>query len=144
MSKNWYLAEPSFRRRTASRIYIEREKISTLVWTRIYKGKVTRVFRLQSFRGHRLDGDAFLYVSDVFENLEDYDPVHPHEQPQSSAPALPAAIDTAVEVLPGETLAHATRLPDEALRQPSHSEEDHHVTKGTARMTKRTPPRVIT
>src|SRR6266478_2444736 len=138
MSKELVISAASHERRVAIleegqlvEIYIEREKEFALVGS-IYKGKVTRVLPgMQSaFVDIGLDGDAFLYVSDVFENLEDYDPVHPHEQPQSSAPALPAAIDTAVEVLPGETLAHATRLPDEALRQPSHSEEDHHVDEG--------------
>src|SRR5216684_3701799 len=112
-------------------IYIEREKEFALVGS-IYKGKVTRVLPgMQSaFVDIGLDGDAFLYVSDVFENLEDYDPVHSHEQPQSSAPALPAAIGAPVEVLPGETLAHAARLHDEALQQPSPGEEAHHVHEG--------------
>jgi len=47
-----------------------------------------------------LDGDAFLYVSDVFENLEDYD----HGQPQEDAPApaLAAQGGPAIEVLPGK------------------------------------------
>ncbi len=116
MSKELVISAASHERRVAIleegqlvEIYIEREKEFALVGS-IYKGKVTRVLPgMQSaFVDIGLDGDAFLYVSDVFENLEDYDPVHPHEQPQSSAPALPAAIDTAVEVLPGETLAHAT------------------------------------
>src|SRR6266849_10249541 len=51
-----------------------------------------------------LDGDAFLYVSDVFENLEDYDHDHGHA-PQASA--LPPAAAALVEALPGESLAHA-------------------------------------
>src|SRR5207249_7335186 len=50
-------------------IYIEREKEFALVGS-IYKGKVTRVLPgMQSaFVDIGLDGDAFLYVSDVFEN----------------------------------------------------------------------------
>ena len=135
MSKELVISAASHERRVAIleegqlvEIYIEREKEFALVGS-IYKGKVTRVLPgMQSaFVDIGLDGDAFLYVSDVFENLEDYDPVHPHEQPQSSAPALPAAIGTPVEVLPGETLAHATRLHDEALQQPSPDEEVHHL-----------------
>ncbi len=138
MSKELVISAASHERRVAIleegqlvEIYIEREKEFALVGS-IYKGKVTRVLPgMQSaFVDIGLDGDAFLYVSDVFENLEDYDPVHPHEQPQSSAPALPPAIGTQVEVLPGETLAHATRLHDEALQQPSPDEEDHHVDEG--------------
>src|SRR6266849_10019150 len=138
MSKELVISAASHERRVAILeegqlvdIYIEREKEFALVGS-IYKGKVTRVLPgMQSaFVDIGLDGDAFLYVSDVFENLEDYDPVHPHEQPQSSAPALPAAIGTPVEVLPGETLAHASRLHDEGLQQPSQGEEDHHVDEG--------------
>src|SRR6266403_4931041 len=138
MSKELVISAASHERRVAIleegqlvEIYIEREKEFALVGS-IYKGKVTRVLPgMQSaFVDIGLDGDAFLYVSDVFENLEDYDPVHPHEQSKSSAPALPAAIDTPVEVLPGETLAHATRLQDETLQQPSHAEEDLHVDEG--------------
>src|SRR5882724_6101681 len=138
MSKELVISAASHERRVAIleegqlvEIYIEREKEFALVGS-IYKGKVTRVLPgMQSaFVDIGLDGDAFLYVSDVFENLEDYDPVHPHEQPQSPAPALPAAIGTPVEVLPGETLAHASRLHDEGLQQPSQGEEDHHVDEG--------------
>src|SRR6266850_649407 len=135
MSKELVISAASHERRVAIleegqlvEIYIEREKEFALVGS-IYKGKVTRVLPgMQSaFVDIGLDGDAFLYVSDVFENLEDYDPVHPHEQPQSSAPALPAAIGTPVEVLPGETLARATGHHDEAQRQEYHAAEDHHV-----------------
>src|SRR5882724_2847043 len=138
MSKELVISAASHERRVAIleegqlvEIYIEREKEFALVGS-IYKGKVTRVLPgMQSaFVDIGLDGDAFLYVSDVFENLEDYDPVHPHEQPRSSASALPAAIGTPAEVLPGETLAHATRLHDEVLQQPSQGEEDHHVDEG--------------
>src|SRR6266446_3636449 len=138
MSKELVISAASHERRVAIleegqlvEIYIEREKEFALVGS-IYKGKVTRVLPgMQSaFVDIGLDGDAFLYVSDVFENLEDYDPVHPREQPQSSAPALPAAIGTPVEVLPGETLAHASRLHDEGLQQPSQGEKDHHVGEG--------------
>jgi len=48
-----------------------------------------------------LDGDAFLYVSDVFENLEDYDHGHSHEQPQTTVASLPPANASPVELLPG-------------------------------------------
>jgi Rne/Rng family ribonuclease len=135
MSKELVISAASHERRVAIleegqlvEIYIEREKEFALVGS-IYKGKVTRVLPgMQSaFVDIGLDGDAFLYVSDVFENLEDYDPVHSHEQPQSSAPALPAAIGTPVEVLPGETLARAAEHHDEAQLHESHAVEDHHL-----------------
>src|SRR5437867_4878157 len=133
MSKELVISAASHERRVAIleegqlvEIYIEREKEFALVGS-IYKGKVTRVLPgMQSaFVDIGLDGDAFLYVSDVFENLEDYDPGHPHE-PQSVAPSLPAAIGTPVEVLPGESLARATGQHDEASQQESHAAEDHH------------------
>jgi len=57
-------------------IYIEREKEFALVGS-IYKGRVTRVLPgMQSaFVDIGLDSDAFLYVSDFLENLEEYDHV---------------------------------------------------------------------
>jgi len=57
-------------------IYIEREKEFALVGS-IYKGRVTRVLPgMQSaFVDIGLDSDAFLYVSDFLENLEDYEQI---------------------------------------------------------------------
>jgi len=72
-------------------IYIEREKEFALVGS-LYKGRVTRVLPgMQSaFVDIGLDSDAFLYVSDFLEHLEDYDHVAPVENkfqkmPQSAA-----------------------------------------------------------
>src|SRR5258706_8248689 len=61
-------------------IYIEREKEFSLVGS-LYKGRVTRVLPgMQSaFVDIGLDSDAFLYVSDFLEHLEDYDHVAPVE-----------------------------------------------------------------
>ena len=58
-------------------IYIEREKEFALVGS-LYKGRVTRVLPgMQSaFVDIGLDSDAFLYVSDFLEHLEDYDHVN--------------------------------------------------------------------
>ena len=87
MSKELVISATSHERRVAIleegqlvEIYIEREKEFALVGS-IYKGKVTRVLPgMQSaFVDIGLDGDAFLYVSDVFENLEDYEHGHAHE-----------------------------------------------------------------
>ncbi len=67
-------------------IYIEREKEFALVGS-LYKGRVTRVLPgMQSaFVDIGLDSDAFLYVSDFLEHLEDYDHVAPVE-PRFSRP----------------------------------------------------------
>jgi ribonuclease G len=114
MSKELVISATSHERRVAIleegqlvEIYIEREKEFALVGS-IYKGKVTRVLPgMQSaFVDIGLDGDAFLYVSDVFENLEEYD--HGQGYGEASAPSGPVNRGiTPIEVLPGETLAAA-------------------------------------
>jgi Rne/Rng family ribonuclease len=124
MSKELVISAASHERRVAIleegqlvEIYIEREKEFALVGS-IYKGKVTRVLPgMQSaFVDIGLDGDAFLYVSDVFENLEDYDHDHAHDTPHAAAietESHPAAAieheadSHSVELLPGESLAKA-------------------------------------
>ena len=129
MSKELVISAASHERRVAIleegqlvEIYIEREKEFALVGS-IYKGKVTRVLPgMQSaFVDIGLDGDAFLYVSDVFENLEDYEHSHPQEQ-QVSAPVQSAGNGSPVEILPGETLARATERYEQAHREESHPE----------------------
>src|SRR5713101_7934066 len=81
MSKELVISAASHERRVAIleegqlvEIYIEREKEFALVGS-IYKGRVTRVLPgMQSaFVDIGLDSDAFLYVSDFLENLEEYD-----------------------------------------------------------------------
>jgi Rne/Rng family ribonuclease len=133
MSKELVISAASHERRVAIleegqlvEIYIEREKEFALVGS-IYKGKVTRVLPgMQSaFVDIGLDGDAFLYVSDVFENLEDYDPGHPHEQTPSSVASLPPANGSPVEVLPGESLARAGDHHEEAHHEEFHQHEAH-------------------
>ena len=143
MSKELVISAASHERRVAIleegqlvEIYIEREKEFALVGS-IYKGRVTRVLPgMQSaFVDIGLDGDAFLYVSDVFENLEDYDHIQPHDQPQSVAPSLSPAVGTPVEVLPGETLARATQRHEEAHHEEFHPEQaaqDEHAAREEA------------
>jgi hypothetical protein len=154
MSKELVISAASHERRVAIleegqlvEIYIEREKEFALVGS-IYKGKVTRVLPgMQSaFVDIGLDGDAFLYVSDVFENLEDYDHDHGHEAPHaaagSSAPAIVGgtanghdeiAVEThVVELLPGESLAKSSGASgeEEAHRDaegPAHEEDHEHL-----------------
>jgi len=57
-------------------IYVEREKEFALVGS-IYKGRVTRVLpgMQSSFVEIGLDSDAFLYVSDFLEEIDDLDHV---------------------------------------------------------------------
>src|SRR5208282_53528 len=139
MSKELVISAGSHERRVAIleegqlvEIYIEREKEFALVGS-IYKGKVTRVLPgMQSaFVDIGLDGDAFLYVSDVFENLEDYD--HGQGHGDAPLPALAAPGEEPIEVLPGETLAAAgvhdeVRLEEETLEhgrsEPEASEQE--------------------
>jgi ribonuclease G len=123
-------------------IYIEREKEFALVGS-IYKGRVTRVLPgMQSaFVDIGRDTDAFLYVSDFLENLEDYDHV-PADEAKSHTPtpsvAAPTAVPysaptsiapsggTGIGLLEGETLAAAlsTSTGDgEQLAQPPASGE---------------------
>ena len=146
MSKELVISAASHERRVAIleegqlvEIYIEREKEFALVGS-IYKGRVTRVLPgMQSaFVDIGLDGDAFLYVSDVFENLEDYDHGHAHTDAPAAAPAFSPAPSNVVELLPGETLGHAASSHEheedhaheahgeEASHESSHHEDSHH------------------
>jgi len=141
MSKELVISATSHERRVAIleegqlvEIYIEREKEFALVGS-IYKGKVTRVLPgMQSaFVDIGLDGDAFLYVSDVFENLDDYDHGHGqdsgHGNGHAPAPQISEA-PAAIDVLPGETRGRSGELASfEALEGDDHgsASDDHDV-----------------
>ncbi len=73
-------------------IYIEREREYALVGS-IYKGRVTRVLPgMQSaFVDIGLETDAFLYVSDVLEEIEEYDQGSPGERPAATSAATVTA-----------------------------------------------------
>ncbi len=138
MSKELVISAASHERRVAIleegqlvEIYIEREKEFALVGS-IYKGRVTRVLPgMQSaFVDIGLDGDAFLYVSDVFENLEDYDHGHSHPEPHAQPSAIPV-VSTHVEMLPGETLGHGGIVDDQA-HEASGEDEHHHAPSDAA------------
>ncbi len=134
MSKELVISATSHERRVAIleegqlvEIYIEREKEFALVGS-IYKGRVTRVLPgMQSaFVDIGLDGDAFLYVSDVFENLEDYDHGHGHEQVPAVAQGEVATVSEHIE-LPGESLSRAHEAPAaESLSEESHGDSEQH------------------
>ncbi|HEV8383747.1 MAG TPA: Rne/Rng family ribonuclease [Candidatus Acidoferrales bacterium] len=101
-------------------IYVEREKEFALVGS-IYKGRVTRVLPgMQSaFVDIGLDSDAFLYVSDFFENLEDYDGIVTsvegklQRMEQQSGPvfATPAETSAPAVVEPPEVTAESPAEP---------------------------------
>src|SRR5262244_2664070 len=136
MSKELVISATSHERRVVIleegqlvEIYIEREKEFALVGS-IYKGKVTRVLPgMQSaFVDIGLDGDAFLYVSDVFENLEGYDHGHDdhghgngeHGHGRDNAP-VPAE-GSEPFVLPGESLGRAQE-PAPAISEHADPED---------------------
>jgi Rne/Rng family ribonuclease len=134
MSKELVISATSHERRVAIleegqlvEIYIEREKEFALVGS-IYKGKVTRVLPgMQSaFVDIGLDGDAFLYVSDVFENLEDYDHGHGHGEIPATGPGPVSRVSTTIELLPGENLAAAGTQHEAAAGEEHHTVEHAH------------------
>src|SRR5271156_4066791 len=82
--------------------YVEREKEFALVGS-IYKGRVTRVLPgMQSaFVDIGLDGDAFLYVTDFLEGIEEFDHVVTtvedklHKMEEQGGQVFPATATTA-------------------------------------------------
>src|SRR5277367_3201291 len=114
--------------------YVEREKEFALVGS-IYKGKVTRVLPgMQSaFVEIGLDTDAFLYVSDFLEDLEEYDQiVHTVEDKVQRMEEQGGEALSSVEVAQGaafepsdvvsaapENLAATPLLPPVAASSPS-------------------------
>src|SRR5579872_1857686 len=112
-------------------IYVEREKEFALVGS-IYKGRVTRVLpgMQSSFVDIGLDSDAFLYVTDFLQELEEFDHiVHTVEekvqkmedqggQVYTPASAEQGAIEPAdVALLPGETIGIGNALSEPAAGQ---------------------------
>ncbi|MGA7783448.1 MAG: hypothetical protein WB997_02280, partial [Candidatus Acidiferrales bacterium] len=109
-------------------IYIEREKEFALVGS-IYKGRVTRVLPgMQSaFVDIGRDTDAFLYVSDFLENLEEYDHVPTEEERgQKHAPAgnghaqQPLPVSSQHAPAPIREHEAATQPPEHSLEAPIH------------------------
>jgi ribonuclease G len=109
-------------------VYLEREKEIGLVGS-IYKGRVTRVLPgMQSaFVDIGLERDAFLYVSDFFEDLEvlaDTERILPEEVPAEAA-GLPSEELPAPEPKPGPaplTAPAAEVPPPDEERQPDFLE----------------------
>ncbi len=108
-------------------IYIEREKEYALVGS-IYKGRVTRVLPgMQSaFVNIGLDTDAFLYVSDVIEDLDEYEhvagPVENHVR--AAAPALaPAPVPAPLAEEPAPPVAAEEAQPAPPPAAPTQRSE---------------------
>jgi ribonuclease G len=101
-------------------IYIEREKEFALVGS-LYKGRVTRVLPgMQSaFVDIGLDSDAFLYVSDFLEHLEEYDHVAPVE-PKVHWPEARSS-----EVFPPTTTSGGIAPPPVHVPEPLAAPVDH-------------------
>lgn len=91
-------------------IYVEREKEFALVGS-IYKGRVTRVLpgMQSSFVDIGLDSDAFLYVSDFLQEIEDMDHDGEDRGVKPARPLNPPADESVasapVTALPGETIS---------------------------------------
>jgi Rne/Rng family ribonuclease len=112
--------------------YVEREKEFALVGS-IYKGRVTRVLpgMQSSFVDIGLDSDAFLYVSDFLEGIEELDE-HIAEDKAVKAPdhgeasRVPVGeVAAPLEPLPGETLSSADASP--APSEPSAIEPGNSI-----------------
>ena len=117
-------------------IYIEREKEFALVGS-LYKGRVTRVLPgMQSaFVDIGLDSDAFLYVSDFLEHLEEYD----HVEPKAQRP--PQQQQARSEVFPPTTNGGAVPAPVQAQAPPEAAPEAYpEFLKRRMRAPRRSPP----
>src|SRR5271170_2729853 len=84
-------------------IYVEREKEFALVGS-IYKGKVTRVLpgMQSSFVEIGLDSDAFLYVTDFLEEIEEFDHIVTEDKtaPAAESPAGSASVPASQAAAP--------------------------------------------
>jgi Rne/Rng family ribonuclease len=131
-------------------VYHQRENEYSLAGS-IHKGRVTRVLPgMQSaFVDIGLDRDAFLYVSDFFEDNEEYDKIVtsvedkvlklervPQEGVAAAPPAAPApesvpaapgeeAPEAVVELAAGSPLGPAPAAPGSAIPIPDSRREDH-------------------
>jgi Rne/Rng family ribonuclease len=96
--------------------YVEREKEFALVGS-IYKGRVTRVLpgMQSSFVDIGLDSDAFLYVSDFLEGIEELDE---HIGDEKTAKPSAHAAPSPVPVPPVEFSPAPAKLPAEAGTAP--------------------------
>ena len=125
-------------------VYLEREKEFGLAGS-IYRGRVTRVLPgMQSaFVNIGLDRDAFLYVSDFFEGLEEYEheasaPAQPKEPPPEEPAAKVEASEAAAEKAP-EPAAKA-EVSEAAVEKAPEPAAKAEVSEAAAEK-RRSPPR---
>ncbi len=127
-------------------VYYEREHEYSLAGS-IYKGRVTRVLPgMQSaFVDIGLERDAFLYVSDFFENSEEYDRVvstaeeEASRAPTATAPAAPVAARPApqAEAAAGAPAAEQEEERGEAVRNAPSPENEAPQRRGRRRRDRR-------
>lgn len=98
-------------------IHIEREGDQGIVGS-ICKGRVTKVLPgMQSaFVNVGLERDAFLYVSDFFEDTDEYDLIAGTSDEQVAKPDQGAGLETARQPTPGGEDSGGPRFPDRRMR----------------------------
>ncbi|MYC83229.1 MAG: ribonuclease, partial [Acidobacteria bacterium] len=98
-------------------IHIEREGDQGIVGS-ICKGRVTKVLPgMQSaFVNVGLERDAFLYVSDFFEDTDEYDLISGTADEQDAKPDKDTGPETARQPTPGGEDSGGSRYPDRRMR----------------------------
>ena len=111
-------------------IYIEREKEFALVGS-LYKGRVTRVLpgMQLAFVDIGLDSDAFLYVSDFLEHLEDYDHVEAkvHRPAPASNEVFPPSTTNGGVIPAPVSVSEPSAAPVESVEPSGHVEHAEHA-----------------
>ncbi|MFZ0638389.1 MAG: Rne/Rng family ribonuclease [Candidatus Acidiferrales bacterium] len=117
-------------------IYVEREKEFALVGS-IYKGRVTRVLpgMQSSFVDIGLDSDAFLYVSDFLQEIEDLD--HEGEDHGAKVPPRPSTMPGDESIAPPPVAA----LPGETIGAGGGEQQQGNEPGGRANYERPFPPR---
>ncbi|MDP2735862.1 MAG: hypothetical protein Q8P12_06675 [bacterium] len=113
-------------------VYFEREKEYSIAGS-IYKGRVTRVLPgMQSaFVDIGLERDAFLYVSDFFEDTEEYDKI---------VTVIEEKVSKMEEVRAGETGGGAAPLPSGGSLPTIPEEKSRPVTPPASTREEKAPP----
>ena len=115
-------------------IYFQRQQEYSLAGS-IHKGRVTRVLPgMQSaFVDIGLERDAFLYVSDFFEDNEEYDQVvsNVEEQVLRLEKGPPAASDSAIDLQTATKIDPVRAAAEQALASPSLSAPSDRPAGGT-------------
>jgi Rne/Rng family ribonuclease len=121
-------------------IFIERERQRGVVGN-IYKGRVSKVLpgMQSSFVDIGLERDAFLYVTEVVNTVEEFDRLESGDEDEDESPVLAVAVEMATEEvgLPGAAAVDAsTERPGErraAPRAGSRDDRDPATSPGSSR-----------